>query len=78
MSVIPRDQWRVELTPTGARAARHAAPTPERGEFSAGVPRPDATIETRNPRPDGDPFEPVYEVRIGFETSEPLDRLAIA
>lgn len=33
-------------------------------------------VEARNPRPDGDLFEPVYEVRIGFETSEPLDRLA--
>ncbi len=33
-------------------------------------------IESRSPRPDDDPFEPVYEVRIGFETSQPLEQLA--
>jgi hypothetical protein len=33
-------------------------------------------VESRSARPDDDPFEPVYEVRVGFETSEPLDRLA--
>ena len=31
--------------------------------------------ELRDTRPGDDPFGPPYEVRIGFETSEPLDRL---
>ena len=46
------------------------------GERSGVIGLHTGEVETRNPRSDGDPFEPVHEVRIGFETSEPLDRLA--